>query len=130
LHLASFWPPHAAVNTSSLENIMSAESHVSSGEAHTNESLVADFKAVVSDAEDLLRATAGQTGEKVAESRSRIQHTLQRAKASLHEAQLRVVRQAKAAGQATDAYVHENPWKSVGVAAGVGLVIGLLIGRR
>lgn len=94
------------------------------------EKLVADFKLVVADAEELLRATAGQAGDKVVEMRERIQVNLTTAKASLAEAQAAVLDHAKAAGRATDDYVHDNPWRSVGVAAGFGLIIGLLIGRR
>lgn len=94
------------------------------------EKLVADFKVVVADAEELLRATAGQAGDKVAEVRSRIQDHLATAKVSLAEAQSAMVDRAKAVGRATDDYVHDNPWRSVGVAAGFGLIIGLLIGRR
>ena len=94
------------------------------------EKLVADFKVVVADAEELLRATAGQAGEKVSEMRGRIQEHLATAKDSLAEAQVAVIDKAKAVGRATDDYVHDNPWRSVGVAAGIGLIIGLLIGRR
>jgi ElaB/YqjD/DUF883 family membrane-anchored ribosome-binding protein len=46
------------------------------------------------------------------------------------EAEQAALVKAKAAAEATDTYVHENPWQAVGIAAGVGLVIGLLIGRR
>ena len=94
------------------------------------EKLVADFKVVVADAEELLRATAGQAGDKVSELRGRIQDHLTTAKANLAEAQAAVADRARAVGRATDDYVHDNPWRSVGVAAGIGLVVGLLIGRR
>jgi len=96
----------------------------------TKEKLVADFKVVVADAEELLRVTAGQAGEKAAELRAKVQSNLAIAKASLADAQVAVVEKAKAAGRAADDYVHENPWRSVGIAAGVGLIVGLLIGRR
>ncbi len=94
------------------------------------EKLVADLKVVVADTEELLRATAGQAGEKVTEIRGRLQDHLANAKASLAEAQAAVVDRAKQVGRATDDYVHDNPWRSVGVAAGIGLLVGLLIGRR
>jgi ElaB/YqjD/DUF883 family membrane-anchored ribosome-binding protein len=96
----------------------------------SKDKLIADFKVVVADAEELLRATAGQAGEKVAAARSRVEENLARARGSLAEAQAAVVDKAKAVGRVTDDYVQENPWRSVGVAAGVGLIIGLLIGRR
>jgi ElaB/YqjD/DUF883 family membrane-anchored ribosome-binding protein len=78
----------------------------------------------------LLRATAGQAGDKVAELRHKLQDNLAHARASLADAQAAAIEKAKAVGRATDDYVHENPWKSVGIAAGVGFVVGLLIGRR
>ena len=62
--------------------------------------------------------------------RSRVQASLSHAKDGLIDAQAAVVDKAKAAAKATDGYVHDNPWKSVSVAAGVGLLLGILIGRR
>ena len=94
------------------------------------EKLVADFKVVVADAEDLLRATANQAGDKVAELRAKIQGHLDTARVSLADAQAAAIDRAKQVGRATDDYVHDNPWRSVGIAAGIGLVVGLLIGRR
>lgn len=99
-------------------------------DAVNKEKLVADLKVVVADTEELLRATAGQAGEKVAEIRGRLQDSLANAKASLAEAQAVVVDKAKQVGRVADDYVHDNPWRSVGVAAGFGLLVGLLIGRR
>lgn len=96
----------------------------------TSEQLITDFKVVVADAEALLKATANQGGEKLAEVRAKAEESLRIVKARMAEAQAAVLARTKAAAKATDAYVHENPWKAVGVAAGVGLIIGLLIGRR
>jgi ElaB/YqjD/DUF883 family membrane-anchored ribosome-binding protein len=92
--------------------------------------LVADLKVVVADAEELLRATASQAGEKVSVARERIQASLATAKGKLNDAERAAMEKAKEAAKATDQYVHDNPWKAVGIAAGVGLVLGLLIGRR
>ena len=95
----------------------------------SKEKLMQDLRVVVSDAEELLRATAGQAGEKAAAARERIQESLVAAKARLIAAEEAVVAKTKQAAKATDEYVHENPWKAVGIAAGVGLVIGMLISR-
>ncbi|WP_409993751.1 YqjD family protein [Roseateles oligotrophus] len=92
--------------------------------------LMADLHAVVAEAESLLRATAGSAGEGASELRAKVQASLDRAKHNLAELQDAAVERAKAAGRATDAYVHENPWQSIGVAAGVGLLLGMLIARR
>jgi ElaB/YqjD/DUF883 family membrane-anchored ribosome-binding protein len=94
------------------------------------EKLIEDMRTVIADAEDLLRATANQAGEKIFAAREKIQDSMHRAKVVLAEAEAALVEKSKIAARATDEYVHEHPWHAVGVAAGVGLVIGLLIGRR
>lgn len=95
-----------------------------------SDDLITDFKVVVADAEALLKATANQGGEKLAEVRAKAEESLRIAKARMADAQDALLAKTREAAKATDVYVHENPWKAVGVAAGVGLVIGLLIGRR
>jgi len=92
--------------------------------------LVADLKVVVADAEELLRATASQAGEKVAVARERIQASLATAKVKLGEAERALLEKTKEAARATDDYVRENPWQAVGIAAVAGLVLGILISRR
>ena len=94
------------------------------------EKLVSDLKVVVADAEEILRATAGTAGEKVAELRERIGVRLRDAKERLQDAEAALLDKTKAAARATDDFVHEHPWKAVGVAAAVGLALGVLIGRR
>jgi ElaB/YqjD/DUF883 family membrane-anchored ribosome-binding protein len=98
--------------------------------AVTKEKLVQDFRVVVSDAEELLRATASQAGEKVAVAREKVQESLRRAKVKLAEAEEILIDKGKQAARVTDEYVHDNPWSAVGIAAGIGFLIGLLIGRR
>ena len=95
----------------------------------SKEKLMHDLRVVVTDAEELLRATAGQAGEKVAAARERIQENMAAAKARLIVAEEAVVAKTKLAAKATDEYVHENPWKAVGIAAGAGLIVGMLISR-
>lgn len=92
--------------------------------------LVADMRVVIADAEELLRATAGQAGEKVAAARTKIQDSLTTAKAKLEQLSEASAERAKAAAHATDDYVRDHPWHSVGIAALVGLVLGTLISRR
>ncbi|MDE2442330.1 MAG: DUF883 domain-containing protein [Betaproteobacteria bacterium] len=96
----------------------------------SKDKLISDFKVVIADAEEILRATAGQAGEKIADLREKTQARLADAKYKLAEAEAIVIDKAKAAGRAADDYVHDHPWRAVGIAAGVGLVIGMLIGRR
>ncbi len=96
----------------------------------SKDKLIADFKVVVADAEELLRATANQAGDKAADLRAKIQNRLADAKLRLADAEAVMVDRAKQVGRAADNYVHDNPWRSVGIAAGFGLIVGLLIGRR
>ena len=97
---------------------------------NSQEQLVSDIKSVISEAEEMLGATADQAGEKIANLRARIQERLRDAKVRLADAEEVLVAKTKAAARATDDYVHESPWTAVGIAAGVGLLVGLLIGRR
>jgi len=96
----------------------------------SKDKLVADLKVVVADAEELLRATASQAGEKVSAARERIQASLATAKVKLAEAEQMLLEKSKEAAKVADEYVRENPWQAVGVAAAAGLVLGVLISRR
>jgi ElaB/YqjD/DUF883 family membrane-anchored ribosome-binding protein len=92
--------------------------------------LMSDVRTFISDAEEVMRSTVDQADESTAEVRDRVLDLLQEARAELAILQKLAVTKAKEASKATDEYVHENPWKSVGIAAGIGLIIGLLVGRR
>ena len=92
--------------------------------------LVSDLRVVISDTEELLRATAGAAGEKVSDLRERLALRLRDTKERLVDLEVAVVDKTKAAARATDDFVHEEPWKAVGVAAALGLALGVLIGRR
>jgi ElaB/YqjD/DUF883 family membrane-anchored ribosome-binding protein len=96
----------------------------------TTDQLVADLKTVMTDAEALLRATSAQTGEKIQEARARAEASLQQARVRLNEIQDEALKRAREVADATEEYVRDNPWQSVGIAAGVGLLLGLLLSRR
>ena len=96
----------------------------------SKDKLVADLKLVVADAEELLRATASQAGEKANAARDRVQASLASAKIKLVDAERALLDRTKEAARETDEYVRENPWRAVGIAAAAGLVLGVLIGRR
>jgi len=103
---------------------MTADSQVS------KDKLVADLKVLIGDTEELLKATAGQAGEKISIARERIQASLAIYKDKLIDAEQAVMERTKEAARATDEYVHEHPWQAVGAAAGVGFLLGMLIARR
>lgn len=98
--------------------------------AASRDKLMSDLRVVITDAEELLKLTAGQAGEKAAELRERMQARMAKAKEELSQLQSAAVGQAREAAKATDLFVHDRPWTAVGVAAGIGLIAGLLIGRR
>jgi len=96
----------------------------------TTEKLMDDLRTVVSDAEELLRATAGQAGEKIAAARDRAQESVRAARKRMSEIQDDLVEQTKVMANNADAYVRDNPWQAVGLAAAAGLIVGLLVSRR
>jgi len=96
----------------------------------TRDKLMTDLRTVVSDAEALVRATAGEAGDRIGEVRARAEDSLRAARLALRDAEVAVVDRTREAARATDEFVHDRPWTAVGVAAGVGLIIGLLISRR
>ena len=97
---------------------------------NSKQKLVSDMKIVVSDAEEILRATAGVAGEKMVDLREHIAERLHDAKMRLADAEAALVDKTKAAARATDDFVNDNPWQAVGIAAGIGLLLGIIIGRR
>jgi len=97
---------------------------------NSKQKLVSDMKVVVSDAEEILRATAGVAGEKMSDLRERIGERLRDAKLRIADAEAVFVDKTKAAARATDDFVNDNPWQAVGIAAGVGVLLGIIIGRR
>jgi ElaB/YqjD/DUF883 family membrane-anchored ribosome-binding protein len=94
------------------------------------EKMMTDLRTVIADAEEVLKVTADQATAGASELRVRMQERLHQAKMRLQDLQDAAVTRAKAAGHAADDYVHDHPWKAIGAAAGFGLIIGLLIGRR
>lgn len=96
----------------------------------TKAELVAEFKTVIADAEALIKATANQGGERIDQLRSQAEASLASAKDKIEDLHEDLVEKGREAVKATDDYVQENPWKAVGIAAGIGLVIGLLVSRR
>ena len=92
--------------------------------------LIDDLTAVIKDAESLLRVTAAQTGDKVEEIRARAEETVRNAKARLGEVEEQALERAREFAGDADEYVRSNPWQAVGIAAGIGILIGMLMSRR
>ncbi|HXF44560.1 MAG TPA: DUF883 family protein [Burkholderiaceae bacterium] len=91
---------------------------------------MADVKVVLDDVDNLLRQAAAASGQQAAELRERAAESLHRAKLRLQEAQAAVGETTRAAARATDDWVHQHPWSAIGIGAGIGFLIGLLVARR
>jgi ElaB/YqjD/DUF883 family membrane-anchored ribosome-binding protein len=92
--------------------------------------LAEDLKAAVADVEELLKATASQTGERIAAARAKAEESLKAAKVRLAEEEVVLMAKTRAAAEAADDFVRANPWMAAGIGALVGLVLGILAGRR
>lgn len=92
--------------------------------------LVADLRTVIADTEELLKATADQAGARIAAARVKLQASLKSANARIAEAQEATSARARVAIGTTEDYVRANPWQALGIAAGVGVVLGVLLARR
>ena len=89
-----------------------------------------DVKTLVKDAQALFTAATALTGEKADELRGRGMRALDTALAKAHEAQQSALVAGKEAAKQADVYVKENPWRSIAAAAGVGLLVGVILGRK
>jgi ElaB/YqjD/DUF883 family membrane-anchored ribosome-binding protein len=94
----------------------------------TSNQLIEEFNAVVTDTEQLLKSVATAGGEKAVALRASAEQSLANAKSRLREFQRAAVDQVEAASKSTDDYVHEHPWRAIGVIAGVALVASVVIG--
>lgn len=92
--------------------------------------LITDVKTLMADADDIVKAMASATGEKATELGEKLRVKLRSAKEKMADVQEVLAERAKAAARATDDFVHDNPWKSVGIGAAVGFLIGLLVNRK
>lgn len=89
-----------------------------------------ELRDVVRDTEEMLRHKVQDAGDGYQVAREKLERSLKKASNELHAAEEALVERTKNAVRATDHYVHDHPWESIGVAAGVGLLLGLLIGRK
>jgi len=96
----------------------------------STDKLMHDLRTVVTDAEELLKATASQTGERVEKVRQRAEESVRAARARMQEAGHAAQARARDAVREVDQQVHESPWTAVGIAASAGLFLGILLGRR
>ena len=96
----------------------------------TREDLVSDVKLVLNDVETMLQQAANAGEAQAKELRDRAEAALRATQAKLREIQTTAKERTSAAAKSTDDWVHGHPWRAIGIAAGVGLIVGLLVGRR
>lgn len=96
----------------------------------SRESLLDDFSAMLTEAEELLKRAGNETGERAKDLRAQVEAKLLSAKLRLQELEGDAMDRAKSAARVTDDYVHDNPWRVIGVAAAAGFLVGLLVNRR
>lgn len=89
-----------------------------------------DMKTLVKDAQSLFQAAAALSGEKADEVRNRGMRMLDSALAKAQEAQASAVVAGKEMAASADGYVKENPWRAIAAAAGTGLLLGVILGRK
>lgn len=89
-----------------------------------------DVKTLVKDAQTLLTAAAALTGEKAEELRGRGMQLLDVAMGKASQVQGQALVKGKELAQTADVYVKDNPWRTIAAAAGVGLLVGVILGRK
>jgi len=94
------------------------------------ERLMSDVRQVMADVEELLRSTAGEAGDRVEDARARAERTLGAAKARLGALEDQVGTRARESLGEAEAYVRNNPWQSIGIAAGLAFIVGVIVSRR
>ena len=92
--------------------------------------IAGDFRTMITDSEDLLKAAATVSGEGFTAARTKFEEKLRRAKATLADASQPVFDGARETVAVADDYVHGNPWTAVGVAIAAGALIGFLAAKR
>ena len=117
--------PPAAILQIYMEDVMAK-----SNARESKEKLIEDFHSVISDTEELMRSVSSESGGKAQVLRDKIEQNLKHAKEYLQDFEESVVDKSRVAARMTDEYVHENAWRTVGLAIGLGVVIGLLLRNR
>ena len=95
----------------------------------TTDKVMADLRVLATDMEELLKATAGQTGQQVAQVRAKAEESLASVKARVADLQHEALAKTRVVGRAADDYVHANPWRVLAIGAVAGLVLGFALNR-
>lgn len=102
----------------------------SEAQAQARDNLARNLRSALDDAEELVRLTAEQAGERVTAARARAQESLARARVELERVQTEAVERTRVAARDVDDYVHSHPWQAIALAGVLSAVIGVLVSRR
>ena len=89
-----------------------------------------EFQSLLVDIEELIKETGSLTGEELVHARDRLAARVDSAKASINEMGSNIAQGAKRSASVTNEYVHEHPWKVLGVSAAVTFLLGIALARR
>jgi ElaB/YqjD/DUF883 family membrane-anchored ribosome-binding protein len=92
--------------------------------------LIKDFHSVLADTEELMKSVSNESGGTAQALRTKVEQNLKQAKEYLEDFEDSIIDKSKTAARATDEYVHENAWQTIGLAVGIGILIGYLISDR
>jgi ElaB/YqjD/DUF883 family membrane-anchored ribosome-binding protein len=98
--------------------------------AQSKDELMREFRNLIRDGESLLRSTTNVSGDALAQAREQFRTRLEEARTRISEASRVAAERGRQAAAATDDYVHANPWAVIGAAAGIGVLLGILVSRR
>lgn len=98
--------------------------------AQQKEKLVADIKMVMGELDELVRDSASEVGDEFIELQGKLREQVDVARETLKDLEGKVAKRARSVAVAGDEYVRGHTWTSIGIATGVGVVIGLLLNRR
>jgi ElaB/YqjD/DUF883 family membrane-anchored ribosome-binding protein len=92
--------------------------------------IIKDFHSVIADTEELMKSVSNESGGTAQALRTKMEQNLKQAKEYLEDFEDSIIDKSKTAARATDEYVHENAWQTIGLAVGIGILIGYLISDR
>ena len=95
-----------------------------------NSGIANEYHSLLADIEDLIKSTTSLTGEDLVHAKEVINARILAAKKSVEEVGSAIADKAKKSAAATNSYVHENPWQSIGIGAALGLIVGVVVARR
>ena len=118
----------ANTNESGARN--SSGSSSPSMQAGTGETPKGEFRNFLSDIEDLIKATTSMSGDDLVQAKAALNARILKAKQSVEKMGDDIAAQARHTAEATNSYVHERPWQSMGIVAAVGLLVGVALACR